>query len=56
MPLHIQDVYRYVIDLEGFRNWLDLIPDWPVEYNIIGRRLKVAQIVDEFVLGARVAA
>lgn len=54
--LHVEDVYRYVLDREGLRNWIDNIPPWPVEFNCLGRRLKVAQIVDEFVLGQREAA
>lgn len=57
LPLDVQDVYRYVIDLDGFRAWLDAIPDThPVEFNCLGRRLKVAQIVQEFVMGDKVTA
>jgi hypothetical protein len=50
LPLHIQDVYRYVVDREEFRHWLGLIPDgFSCEMNVPGRRLKVAQIVEEYV-------
>jgi len=48
-PLDIQDVYRYIVDEEELRYWLSLIPEWSCELNIPGRRMKVAQIVKEFV-------
>lgn len=57
LPLDIQDVYRYVIGVDEFRAWLDRIPDThPVEFNCLGRRLKVAQIVQEYVTGEAVPA
>ena len=57
LPLEVQDVYRYVTDVDNFRGWLDRIPsDQSVEFNVIGRRLTVAQIVQEFVYGEKVAA
>lgn len=49
LPLDIQDVYRYVVDLPEFLHWLALIPPWSCEMNVPGRRLKVADIVREFV-------
>lgn len=45
----IRDVYRYVVDEEEFLYWVNLIPEWPCEMNIIGRRMKVKEIVDEYV-------
>jgi hypothetical protein len=55
--LEIQDVYRYIISRDEFRAWLDLIPDdHSVEYNCYGRRLKVADIVREYVYGQAVPA
>lgn len=57
LPLDVQDVYRYVIDLPTFRAILANIPDGqPFEFNAYGRRLKVAQIVQEYVYGEQVAA
>ena len=47
--LVIEDVYRYVISKEEFDYWISLIPDWSCEMNIPGRRLKVADIVREYV-------
>ena len=51
-PVDIQDTYRYVVDREEFRHWLGLIPPWNCEMNITGRRLKVADIYQEFVTDA----
>lgn len=48
-PLDIQDVIRYVIDRKEFLHWVRLIPAWPCEMNVPGRRMTVAQIVEEFV-------
>jgi hypothetical protein len=51
LALDIQDVYRYVTDRANLQGWLDRIPDThSVEFNIYGRRLKVAQIVREYVI------
>lgn len=49
LPLEIQDVYRYVVDRDEFLHWMNLIPDWNCELNIPGRRMKVAEIVKEYV-------
>jgi len=42
----IKDVYRYVVDLEEFFYWINLIPNWNVEMNIPGKRMKVKEIVE----------
>jgi hypothetical protein len=42
----VQDVYRYVVDKEEFLYWLGIIPDWSCEMNIVGKRMKVADIVE----------
>jgi hypothetical protein len=47
-PFEIQDVYRYVTDKEEFLHWIDLIPDFSCELNIVGRRMKVKDIVKEY--------
>jgi len=49
-PLEIQDTFRYVVSKEEFQHWMGMIPDWNCEMNITGRKLKVADIVKEYVL------
>jgi hypothetical protein len=44
----IRDEYRYVIDKDEFLHWISLIPDFPVEMNCPGRRMKVKEIYDTF--------
>ena len=46
-PFEIQDEYRYLTSKEEFLYWLNMIPDWNIEMNIPGRRMKVQQIIDE---------
>ncbi len=45
----IRDEYRYIVDKEEFLHWIDLIPIWDCEMNIPGRRMKVQEVVDEFI-------
>lgn len=47
--LIIKDVYRYICDREEFQYWLSLIPAWSCEMNIPGRRMKVKDIIKEYV-------
>lgn len=47
-PFEVQDVYRYVLEKDEFLHWIDLIPEWSCEMNIIGRRMKVKDIVKEY--------
>lgn len=49
--LKIKNEYRYIIDRDEFLHWVNLIPDFNCEMNITGRRLKVKQIVEEYVYG-----
>ncbi len=49
LKLEIQDVYRYIVDKDEFLYWVNLIPSWSCEMNIPGRRMKVKDIVKEFV-------
>lgn len=44
----IKNVFRYICTREEFRYWVGLIPDWPCEMNITGRRMSVKQIVEEY--------
>lgn len=48
-PLEIQDTYRYIVNREEFLYWVKMIPAWNCEMSIVGRRLTVQQIVDEYV-------
>lgn len=45
----IQDTYRYVVGIEEFMHWIDLIPWWSCEMNIPGRMMKVKDIVEAYV-------
>ena len=47
--LVLQDTYRYVVSEEEFLYWVSLIPNWNCEMNVPGRRMKVKDIVSEFV-------
>lgn len=47
----VQDVYRYIVDKDEFLYWVNLIPDWNVEMNIPGERLKVVEIVNRIKKG-----
>lgn len=49
LKLDIQDVYRYIVDKDEFQYWLEMIPDWSCEIGVPGRRMKVKDIVNEFV-------
>ena len=51
LPLEIQDTWRYVVDRDEFLHWVNMIPPWSCEMNIPGRRMKVADIVREYVIG-----
>lgn len=45
----IKDVYRYIVGLDEFLYWVNLIPDWNCEISIPGRRMKVQEVYDEYV-------
>lgn len=47
-PLEIKNVYRYVVEKEEFLHWIDLIPEFSCEMNIVGRRMLVKEIVKEY--------
>lgn len=48
-PFEVQDTYRYVVDKDEFQYWVDMIPSWNCEMNVVGRRMKVSEIVKEYV-------
>lgn len=43
-----RDEYRYVVDQDEFLYWIGKIPEWNMEMNIPGKRMKVEQIYDEY--------
>jgi len=45
----IRDEYRYIVDEDEFLHWVDMIPPWSCEMNVPGRRLKVKEVVNEYV-------
>lgn len=45
----IWDTYRYLVDRLEFVHWMSMIPDWNCEMNITGKRLKVDQIVKQYI-------
>jgi hypothetical protein len=45
----IQDVYRYVVEKDEFLYWINMIPDFNVEINIPGKRMKVKEIFNKYV-------
>ncbi len=47
--IEVWDTYRYLINKKEFLHWIDLIPDWNVEMNLTGTRMKVSQIVKKYV-------
>lgn len=49
LPLEIQDVYRYVVNKSEFLHWLDIIPEDNCVINVWERKMKVSEIVEEFV-------
>ena len=46
--LTIENTYRYILDMEEFLAWIDMIPNWNCEMNLPGRRLKVEEIAREY--------
>lgn len=45
----VRDVYRYVVEKDEFLHWINLIPNFNCEMNIPGKRMKVKDIVKEYV-------
>lgn len=49
LPIEIRDVDRYVLEKDEFLHWIDMIPSFNCEMNITGKRMKVKDIVKEYV-------
>jgi len=45
----IRDEYRYIVEEDEFLHWISQIPRWSSEINIPGKRMKVKEVVDEYV-------
>ena len=45
----INDTFRYLVDMEEFLHWVNMIPKWNCEMNITGQRLKVAAVFEQYV-------
>ena len=50
VPIEIKHEERYICSIEEFNHWIHLIPTWNCEINIPGRRMKIVDIVKEFVV------
>ena len=48
-PYQVRDVYRYVVKKDEFLYWVGLIPQFNCEMNVPGQRLKVADIIKQYV-------
>lgn len=44
----LRDEYRYVVDSDEFLYWIGLIPNFSVEMNVPGKRMKVKEIYDKY--------
>ena len=49
VPIEVQHEERYICTKEEFNHWVHLIPKWNCEMNVPGKRMKVIDIVKEFV-------
>ena len=48
--LEIRDEYRYLADKDEFLYWVKLLPEWSCEISIPGKRMKIKDMVKEYVL------
>ena len=48
--IEIRNEYKYVVDKNEFLYWISLIPPWSCEMTIPGKRMKVRDLVKEYVL------
>ena len=49
VPFEVQNTERYIVDKEEFLHWIHNIPEWSCEINIPGKRMKVVDIIKEYV-------
>lgn len=48
-PIEVRDEERYVVDEDEFLHWIGRIPTWSCEMNVPGKRMKVKEIVHEYI-------
>ena len=48
--LEIRDEYRYILDVDEFIHWINLIPPWSCEMNVVGRMMKVEDVAREIAM------
>lgn len=46
----IKDEWRYLVTKQEFLHWMKLIPDWNCELTITGKRMKVREALNEYVM------
>ena|SRR3990167_3092217 len=52
LQVEIRDEYKYIVDKDEFLYWIGLIPTkWSCEMSVVGRRMKVSDIIQEIKLG-----
>jgi hypothetical protein len=44
----VRDEYRYIVDKDELLYWVDAIPPWNCEMNIVGKRMKVKKIKEKY--------
>ena len=47
-PCEIRDEYRYIVEPMELLHWINLMPDWSCEMNVVGKRMKVMEVVREY--------
>lgn len=47
--IKLENVYRYIVSKEEFLYWINLIPKFSCEINIVGRRMLVKDIFNEYI-------
>jgi hypothetical protein len=48
--IKIKNEYRYIVDKDEFLYWINQIPNWNCEMNIVGKRMKVVDVLKNYVL------
>lgn len=48
-PFEVRDEYKYIVDKDEFLHWISRIPSFSCEMNITGKRLKVKEVIEQYV-------
>lgn len=46
--LVVHNTERYICELDEFKHWIELIPNWSCEMNIPGKRMKIKDIIKKY--------